>query len=173
MSLEQGIPDPATAYCTEMVLGKVHLLLSPLGRRWWRHGCMGRTMASSKTWSRAEFGLAFRTASTLSGRQAVGELLHSVYRQFTGYLLGCFGCHVSPLEVLVSGSAAQPGLPEVDPPGEQEAAGPRFDAALQQRPDFPAAAEATVAGEQGVLLTKHPGGADFDHRRSQVIVFHH
>lgn len=97
----------------------------------------------------------------------------SVYWEFTGYLLGCFGYSVSPLEVLVTGSAAQPGLPEVDPAGEEKAARPRFDPTLQQSPDLTPAAQATVAGEQGILLTKHPGGADFDHRCSKVIVFHH
>lgn len=124
-------------------------------------------VVSSETWNRAEFGLAFNAALTLSGRQAgLGFFFNSVYRQFAGYLLGCFGYSVSPLEVLVTGSASQPGLPKVDPAGEKKAAGPRFDAALQQSPDLTPAGQATVAGEQGVLLTKHPGGADLDHRRS-------
>lgn len=91
------------------------------------------------------------------------SFFNSVYRQFTGYLLGCFGYSVSPLEVLVAWSAAQPGLPKVDSPGEEKAAGPRFDATLQQSPDLTLAGYATVAGEQGVLLPKHPGSTDFDH----------
>lgn len=54
----------------------------------------------------------------------------------------------------------------MDPAGEEEAAGPRFDPALQQGPDIASAGQATVASEEGVLLTKHPGGADLDHRCS-------
>lgn len=101
------------------------------------------------------------------------QCFHSVYWQFAGYLLGCFGCSVHPLEVLVVRSAAQPGLPKVDPTSEKEAARARFDAALQQCPDLALAGQATVAREQGVLLAKHPGGADLDHRCPQVLVFLH
>lgn len=77
------------------------------------------------------------------------------------------------LEVLVSRGAAQPGFPEVDPAGEEKAAGTWFHAALQQSPNFALAGHATVAREQGVLLTEHSGGADLDHGRSKVLVFHH
>lgn len=163
-----GLGDPETAYCTEMVLEKSPFHSSVLwGRRYplvapWLHRPL-LFVASSKTWNRAEFGLTFSTASILRGRQAAGKFFSSVYWQFTRYLLGCFGHHVCLLEVLVAGSAAQPGLPKVDPTGEKEAAGPRFDTTLQQSPDFTPAGQATVAGEQGVLLTKHPSGADLDH----------
>lgn len=99
--------------------------------------------------------------------------LNSVDWQFAGYLLGCFGHGVGPLEVLVARSAAQPGLSEVDTTGEEEAAGPRSDAALQQGPDLTTAAQAAVAGEQGVLLTEHTGGADLDHRCPEVVILVH
>lgn len=52
----------------------------------------------------------------------------------------------------------------MDPTGEKEAAGSRFDATLQQSPDLTFAGQATVAGKQGVLLTEHAGGADLDQR---------
>lgn len=51
----------------------------------------------------------------------------------------------------------------MDPAGEKKAAGTWFNAALQQSPNLTPAGQATVACEQGVLLTKHPGGADLDH----------
>lgn len=88
----------------------------------------------------------------------------SVYRQFTRYLPGCFGLSVSPLEVLVAWSAAKPGLPEVDPTCKKEAPGTRFDATLKQSPYLASAGQAAAAGEQGVFLLKHPGGADLYHR---------
>lgn len=61
----------------------------------------------------------------------------------------------------------------MDPTSEEEAPGSRFDAALNQSPDFTSAGQATVAGEKGVLLTKHAGGADLDHCRPQVLIFVH
>lgn len=61
----------------------------------------------------------------------------------------------------------------MDPSSEKKATGSWFNTALQQSPDLAPAGQATVAGEQGVLLTKHPGGADLDHCRSKVLIFHH
>lgn len=101
------------------------------------------------------------------------EFLSSVHSQLTGYLLGLLGHSVGPLEVLVAGGTAQPGLPKVDATGEEEAARPRLDAALQQSPDLPLAGQPTVPSEQGVLLTEHPGGADLDHSGPEVLVFLH
>lgn len=91
------------------------------------------------------------------------QSFNSVYREFTGYLLGCFGYSVSLQEVLVAGSAAQPGFAKVDPTSEKEAAGSWFDSTLQQSPNLTPAGKTTVASEQSILLTKHPGGADLDH----------
>lgn len=99
--------------------------------------------------------------------------MRSVYRQFAGDLLSCFSSDISLLEVLVARSAAQPGLPEVDPASEEKAAGTWFNAALQQSPNFAFAGHTTVTSEQGVFLTKHSGGADLDHGRSKVLIFHH
>lgn len=61
----------------------------------------------------------------------------------------------------------------MDPAGEEKAAGTGFNAALQQSPNFALGGHATVAGEQGVLLTEHSGGADLDHGRSKVLVLRH
>lgn len=97
----------------------------------------------------------------------------SVHGQLAGDLLRCLGHGVGPLEVLVAGSTAQPRLPEVDAAGEEEAPGTRFDATLQQGADLAVAAQTTVAGEQGVLLTEHPGGAHLDHSSLQVAVCSH
>lgn len=99
--------------------------------------------------------------------------MQSVYGQLAGDQLGCFSADVSLLEVLVARSAAQPGLPKVDPACEEEAARTWFNAALQQSPYFPPAGHTTVSGEQGVLLPKHPGGADLDHGCPKVLVFRH
>lgn len=97
----------------------------------------------------------------------------SVHRQLTGDLLRCLGHGVGPLEVLVAGSAAQPRLPKVDAAGEEEAPWTWLDATLQQGADLAAAAQATVAGEQGVLLTEHPGGAHLDHGGLRVVICRH
>lgn len=165
-----------------MVLGKPISLLRPLGkiRRWHRGNLDRRGWASCMSWLLLKHGAGLSLAWLQvqpfihSVRQTrCCSIVCSVYRQFAGYLLGCFGCGVHPLEVLVVRSAAQPGLPEVDPTREEEAAWPRFDAALQQSPDLAFAGQTTVAGEQGVLLTKNPGGADLDHRCPQVLVFLH
>lgn len=51
----------------------------------------------------------------------------------------------------------------MDSTSEQETAGPRPDTTLQKCPDVAFAGEATVASEQGVLLTENPGGANLDH----------
>lgn len=124
-----------------------------------------------RVWNRAELGLAVSLDSVLL--EAAGRFFSSVYSQFAGYLLGLFGHVVGPLEVLVSGGAAQPGLPEVDPASEEEAARSWFDATLQQRPDLTLAGQAAVSSEESVLLAKHPGAADLDHCCSKVLVFLH
>lgn len=129
--------------------------------------CGTHSMFSPGAWNEAELGLGSEHHSSCC------RGLRSVYRQFAGDLLSCFGSDISLLEVLVARSAAQPGLPEVDPAGEEKAAGTWFNATLQQSPNFALAGHPTVTGEQGVLLAKHSGGADFDHGRSKVLIFHH
>lgn len=115
-------------------------------------------VASSKPWDKAEFSQALSTALI---QRKLG--FNSVNRELTRYLLGCLGYSVSLQEVFVAGSATQPGLTKVDPTCEKEAARSWFNTTLQQSPDLTLAAQATVAGEQSILLTKHPGSADLDH----------
>lgn len=138
------------------------------------------TVASPSPWLRTEWfifsssgPLLPAVASTSSAVDGFAEFSGSVHRQLTGDLLRCLGHGVGPLEVLVAGSAAQPRLSEVDAAGEEEAPGTRLDAALQQGADLAAAAQAAVAGEQGVLLTEHPGGAHLDHGGLRVVVCCH
>lgn len=61
----------------------------------------------------------------------------------------------------------------MDPACEEEASRTWFNAALQKSPNFPPAGHTAASGEQGVLLTKHPGGADLDHGCPKVLVFRH
>lgn len=117
--------------------------------------------------------LLHAVASISSAVDGFAEFSGSVHRQLAGDLLRCLGHGVGPLEVLVAGSAAQPRLPKVDVAGEEEAPWTRLDATLQQRADLAAAAQAAVAGEQGVLLTEHPGGAHLDHGGLGVVVCCH
>lgn len=51
----------------------------------------------------------------------------------------------------------------MDPSSEKKATGTWLNATLQQSPNLTPAGQTTVAGKQGVLLTKHPRGADLDH----------